>query len=143
MEGKKWRQKNVIKIVGLIPRRLHIPTHPRGPAAFRAVGKNPSPSPTPHPEFQSCCWEPGGLRTHHPPTPHYQIPLSFHPFLSPFPPGPCCGGRLIFGLLPGRPHILIHPRGSAALREVEDSLRSERLTPSWSASVKAPYHDTS
>ena len=34
-------------LVDLFPWRLHIPIHPRGPAALRAVGKNKSPIPTP------------------------------------------------------------------------------------------------
>lgn len=72
-------------LVGLLPWRLHVLIHPRGPTALRAVGKNfPYPLLLP-PQSWSCCWEPGGLWTHNPPNP---CPPEYHSPSSSSTPSP-------------------------------------------------------
>lgn len=53
---------------------------------------------------------------------------------------PCCWGRPLVGLLLWRLHILIYPRGPAALRAVEDQLHSVQMDNSLTAPLKTqPY----
>jgi hypothetical protein len=128
----------------------HILIHPRGPAAHRTLGKNPPPQ-TPHSQFQSCSWEPGRLWTHYPPNPCPREYVS--PSIPSIPSSrPLLLGRPLVGLLPWRLHILIHSRGQAILRVVEDLLQWEQLSEgipgdllhpgqqitSFSAPVKSP-----
>jgi len=103
-------------LVGMLPLKLHILIHPRGPTALRAVGKKPYTMHThmhtpPLPEVLSCSWEPGVLWTHHPSNPSPPpIPL---PFLSTIPSTPSAQSLLLSQI------------------------------PIWSAPLKTPYPDPS
>ena len=66
----------------------------------------------------------GAWWTQDPPPTKTPATLNTTPLLSlpPLPPGSCCWGRPLVGLLLRRLDILTHPRGPAALTAVEDLL---------------------